>query len=156
MNIAMASPEQAACILDLRDFLTDVTLLIQRAGDIQMIGASSALPIKLLYLLDCDPDAADELTRRISSAMSARNQSVKYRINPVIARDIIVDETISAGNQVVDLVVELWAEDNSSAHIVSSFCETSKDVDIIGGFIVEELTVLPMPGLSEPSGGVLQ
>lgn len=156
MNTAMASPEQAACILDLRDFLSDVTLLIQRAGDIQTSGPSRALPIKLLYLLDCELDAANELAQRAESAMSARSQSGKYRINPVIARDITVDDSISAGRQIVDLVAEFWVEDSDSAHIVSSLCETNNEVDIIGGFIVEELTVIPMRDLSEPSGGALQ
>jgi uncharacterized protein (TIGR02118 family) len=156
MKSAMASPEQAACIVDLRDFLSDVTLLIQRAGDIQTVGSRRALGIKLIYLLDCETDAANELTQRIISAISTRNQCGKYRINPVIARDVTVDSSISAGSQVVDFVVEIWVEDSSSAHVVSSLCETSKDVDIIGGFIVEELTVLPRPDLWEPSGGVLQ
>jgi hypothetical protein len=71
-------------------------------------------------------------------------------------RDVTVDRSISAGSQVVDLVAEFWAEDRSSAHIVSSLFETSKDVDIIGGFIVEEITVVPRPDLSEPSYGLLQ
>jgi uncharacterized protein (TIGR02118 family) len=156
MKIAMASPEQAACIVDLRDFLSDVTLLIQRAGDVQTFGPSRPLPIKLLYLLGCGADAANELTQRTSRSMSARNQSGQYRISPVITRDITVDRSISAGSQVVDLVAEIWVEDSSSAHLVSSLCETSKDVDIIGGFIVEELTVLPRPDLSEPSPRVLR
>jgi uncharacterized protein (TIGR02118 family) len=156
MKVAMASPEQAACIVDLRDFLSDVTLLIQRAGDVETFGPSRPLPIKLLYLLNCVPDAPNELAQRIISAMSAGNRGGKYRVNPVIERDVTVDRSISAGNQVVDFVVEIWAEDSSSAHVVSSLCETSEDVDIIGGFIVEELTVLPKPGLSEVSAGAPQ
>jgi hypothetical protein len=75
MKTSMASPEQAACIVDLRDFLSDVTLLIQRAGDIQTFGSSRALAVKLLYLLGCEVDAVNELTRRINSTISARNQS---------------------------------------------------------------------------------
>jgi uncharacterized protein (TIGR02118 family) len=156
MKVAMATPEQAACIVDLRDFLSDVTLLIQRAGDTQTFGASRPLAIKLLYLLHCELEAANELAQRIKSAIRARNQSGKHRINPVIARDVTVDRSISAGSQVVDLVVEIWVEDSSSAHVVSSLCETTKDVDVIGGFIVEELTVLPRPDLPESSAGVLQ
>jgi uncharacterized protein (TIGR02118 family) len=156
MKLAMASPEQAACIVDLRDFLSDVTLLIQRAGKIETFGPSRPLALKLLYLLDCEPDAASELARRITSAISARNQSGKHRINPVVVRDVTVDHSISAGSQVVDLVAEIWVEDSGSAHVISSLCETSKDVDVIGGFIVEELTVLPRPDLPETSAGVLQ
>lgn len=144
MNISMASPEQEACIVDLRGFLSDVTLLIQQAGDFHQFGNGADLCVKLLYLLHGEAASAEALAESIRTLMSQRGRSWKYRVNPIIARDIVVDQSISAGKQVIDIVMEIWTENDTDADLVKSLVEASDGLDVIGGFVVEEFLVLPL------------
>lgn len=143
MTVAMASPEQEACIVDLRGFLSDVTLLIQQAGHFYRFGDGPDPLVKLLYLLHGETAAAEALAEGIQTVMSHQSRNWKYRINPIIARDIIVDQSISAGKQVIDLVMEIWTEADSDADLVKSLVQTSHGLDVIGAFVVEEYVVLP-------------
>ncbi|MGO4317850.1 EthD family reductase [Agrobacterium sp. MCAB5] len=142
MKISMASQEQQACIIDLRGFLSDVTLLIQEAGDFNTFGPAT-LPIKLLYLLHCNQSDVQELAGRIGSVMGEADASWKFRINPIIARDVVVDHTISAGEQVVDLVMEVWVENKSDAQAAAALVKESSQIGVVAGFEVEEVVVLP-------------
>jgi hypothetical protein len=55
--MAMESAEQRACVEDIREFLSDVTILIQQEGEKRQHGGVNRLPVKFLYLL-AGPEAA--------------------------------------------------------------------------------------------------
>lgn len=143
MKISMASIEQEACIVDLRGFLSDVTLLIQQAGEVRIVGGDTDCPVKLLYLLHCDLSDADQLVTQIRAALGG-DTNWKYRINPIIERDIVVDKSISAGEQIVDFVMEFWTQSPEHAETIADLIEESKAIEIISGLRVEEFVVLPL------------
>ncbi|SCB47471.1 EthD family reductase [Rhizobium multihospitium] len=143
MKVSMASPEQDACIVDLRGFLSDVTLLIQQAADFNIFGRNTALPVKLLYLLHCHASDANDLTTRIQAEFGTSGANWQYRINPIIARDVVVDQSISAGEQIVDLVMEIWTENEADSATAAGLVESSTTIGIVAGFQVDELVILP-------------
>ncbi|MGO4567055.1 EthD family reductase [Rhizobium sp. 2YAF20] len=143
MRVSMASPEQEACIVDLRGFLSDVTLLIQQAGDSVFIGDGADLPSKHLYLLHCEEADLEDAINRIRSLMTERGQSWKYRINPIIARDIVVDQSIAAGNQVVDAVFEIWTASEAVSEVADAVFSSNREIEVIGCFAVSEFVVIP-------------
>ena len=51
MRVAMESAEQRACIEDIREFLSDVTILIQQEGERRQHGDVDRLPVKFIHLL---------------------------------------------------------------------------------------------------------
>lgn len=142
MKTAMASPEQEACIVDLRGFLSDVTLLIQQAGSFQVIGKAADWSVKLLYLLHGQPKAIETLGQAIQAAFEDSDESARFRINPIIARDIVVDQSITAGEQIVDAVLEVWTLDLASSSRAKSIVADAEGVEIIAGFQVNETVVL--------------
>src|SRR6476659_9919464 len=57
MRVAMVSAEQRACIEDIREFLSDVTILVQQEGKRRQHGDVDRLPVKFICLL-AGPEAA--------------------------------------------------------------------------------------------------
>ena len=71
MRVAMESAEQRACIEDIREFLSDVTILIQQEGERRQHGDVDRLPVKFIYLL-AGPEAAMKTMGIGSSRISPR------------------------------------------------------------------------------------
>lgn len=140
MNAAMASPEQEACIADLKGFLSDVTLLIQDQGKLRTIGPKSiTFSTKLLILLKGKIAFLDALARDVHQAIEASGQAGQMRLNPIIARNVTVDKGISAGAQIVDAVLEIWMSEASTALTLLRGEHASR---IVAGFSVREVAIV--------------
>jgi uncharacterized protein (TIGR02118 family) len=63
MAVGMESPEQHACIVDIRGFLSEVTLLIQEEGELKGLSHSTASR-KLMYLINGDDARSKSFKRR--------------------------------------------------------------------------------------------
>src|SRR6516164_10885493 len=97
MAVGVESPEQYACVVDIRGFLSDVTLLIQEEGELKGAGHSAAGGCKLMYLIKGDGGALERLQGALTEMTSSIGGS--FRINRVINRDFRVDTTVPAGVQ---------------------------------------------------------
>ena len=106
MTKAMASPEQQACIEDIKGFLSAVTLLIMQPQEV-VAGPGDAGMAKLMTVLAGDPAAnADyaEATRRGTSQAGV----LRATHNAVIDRGHAVDLNVPKGEQVAVAMAEFW------------------------------------------------
>jgi uncharacterized protein (TIGR02118 family) len=144
MAAGMASPEQHACIVDIRGFLSDVTILIQEEGKLNRIGRSSLNGIKLMYLLRGNDAALTQLSEALPKVLSAAGGS--FRLNRVIDRDFRVDATVPAGNQMVDGVLEVFLAGDSTGESFNKDAEIEAvaGIDVIGAYEVNEYVVLAL------------
>jgi uncharacterized protein (TIGR02118 family) len=138
MCVAMESAEQRACIEDIREFLSDVTILIQQEGERRQHGHVDRLPVKFIYLLG-GPEAAMKTMEDRLLADLASFANAALRVNPIVDRGFSVDPTVSAGGQVIDAVLELWLPQGTHAAIAQRVLSESPDIGIIGAFRVDEL-----------------
>ncbi len=51
---------------------------------------------------------------RLFADLAASFASAALRVNPVVDRDFFVDPTVSAGNQVIDAVLEIWLPEGTN------------------------------------------
>lgn len=144
MQTAMTSPEQEACIVDLRGFLSDVTLLIQEMGMIETVGNPEPADQKLLFLLGGTDADLEEMVTALKAQLLAQGVAAQIRLNPIIARDIFVDKTIRAGEQVVDAVCEVWFGDEPTQELASQVVFGSNGIEVVDGFVVRELPIVRM------------
>lgn len=142
MKMAMSSPEQEACIVDLRSFLSDVTVLIQDMGNIESVGMPISDDRKLLILLHGETLALKAMVASLKVHLQAQRRSARVRLSPIIARDVIVDESIPTGEQLVDAVFELWFDHDATKSVANSLLIGAKGISIIDGFVVRELPIL--------------
>jgi len=143
MAVGVESPEQYACVVDIRGFLSDVTLLIQEEGELKGAGHSAAGGCKLMYLIKGDGGALERLQGALTEMTSSIGGS--FRINRVINRDFRVDTTVPAGVQLIDAVLEIFV----STKAAETFNETASmeklaGVRVIGAYEVHEHVVLPL------------
>ena len=143
MAVGVESPEQYACVVDIRGFLSDVTLLIQEEGELKGAGHSAAGGRKLMYLIKGDSGALEKLQGVLTDMMSSIGGS--FRINRIINRDFRVDTTVPAGVQLIDAVLEIFV----STKAAETFNETASmeklaGVRVIGAYEVHEHVVLPL------------
>jgi uncharacterized protein (TIGR02118 family) len=115
MGVAMMSDAQRACIEDLRSFLSDVTLVIQREGPMRRFGDAQGAVSKSMFLMGGESSALSELADDLFVRMERERANGTLRFNPVIDRSFNVDASISAGSQVIDAVLELWSSDADAA-----------------------------------------
>ena len=139
MRVAMESAEQA-CIEDIREFLSDVTILIQQEGERRQHGDVDRLPVKFIYLLT-GPEAAMKIMEdRLFADLAASFANAALRVNPIVDRGFSVDPTVSAGGQVIDAVLELWLQQGANDAVAPRVLSESPNMDmgIIGAFRVDE------------------
>jgi len=139
MRVAMASPEQQACIEDIRGFLSDVTLLIQQEGETRRHGDGDRLPVKLIYLLAGSQEEIRAAVEALFAALSASSKSAAMRVNPVIDRNFSVDATVSSGGQVIDAVLEIWLPDESACTTARQVLGDTPEIGIVGAFQADEV-----------------
>jgi uncharacterized protein (TIGR02118 family) len=111
MAKAMETPEQRACIEDIKGFLSEVTIVIQRRGKVLNLGDNPNRPLKakLMAVLVGDPQDADAYASELAAALrDERFGAGRLRINPVIDRNFIVDSSVPRGEQVVGAILEAW------------------------------------------------
>jgi uncharacterized protein (TIGR02118 family) len=111
MAKAMEGPEQRACVEDIKGFLSEVTIVIQRRGEFVNLGehSSRSLDAKLMAVLVGDPQAAGAYASELSAALTdGRSGAARFRINPVVDRNFIVDSSVPRGRQVVGAILEVW------------------------------------------------
>lgn len=103
---AMDSPEQQACIDDIKGFLSAVTLMIMQPEQV-LDGPEHAGDAKLMTVLFGDPAAhashVGEMKRRAKAAGARRATH-----NSVIDRGHIVDSNVAAGEQSAVALSEFW------------------------------------------------
>ena len=138
MRVAMASPEQQACIEDIRGFLSDVTILIQQEGALRRHGEADRLPVKFIYLLEGSETAIRAVAETLFADLAAGSDDAAIRVNPVIDRNFSVDPTVSAGGQVIDTVLEVWLPEGIDDAIAQRVLTESPQIGIVGAFRVNE------------------
>jgi uncharacterized protein (TIGR02118 family) len=139
MRVAMESAEQRACIGDIREFRSDVTILIQQEGERRQHGDVNRLPVKFLYLL-AGPEAVMKTTEdRLFADLAASFANAALRVNPIVDRGFSVDPTVSAGGQVIDAVLELWLPQGTDDAVAQHILSESPNIGTIGAFRVDEL-----------------
>jgi len=143
MAVGMDSPEQRACIVDIRGFLSGVTLLIQEEGELKGFGHSVAGGRKLMYLIKGDDGALERLQGALTEIMPSIGGS--FRINRIINRDFRVDTTVPAGTQMIDAVLEIFLSGKAGeAFNETASMEKSAGVRVVGAYEVDEHVVLPL------------
>jgi uncharacterized protein (TIGR02118 family) len=111
MARAMNTPEQRACVEDIKGFLSQVTIVIQRRGKLVEIGEPSRRQdeAKLMGVLLGDPQAAEPYASRLTGALTMQGSgATRLRMNPVVDRGFVVDESVPRGEQVVGGILEVW------------------------------------------------
>jgi len=139
MRVAMESAEQRACIEDIREFLSDVTILIQQEGERRQHGDVDRLPGKFIYLLAGPEAAMKTMEDRVFADLAASFANAALRVNPIVDRGFSVDPTVSAGGQVIDAILELWLPQGTYGAVAQRILSESPDMGIIGAFRVDEL-----------------
>ena len=138
MRVAMESAEQRACIEDIREFLSDVTILIQQEGERRQHGDVDRLPGKFIYLLAGPEAAMKTMEDRVFADLAASFANAALRVNPIVDRGFS-DPTVSAGGQVIDAILELWLPQGTYGAVAQRILSESPDIRIIGAFRVDEL-----------------
>jgi uncharacterized protein (TIGR02118 family) len=112
MRVAMMSDEQAACIEDLRSFLSHVTLVIQEEGNLRRIGnlANARPKSKAMFLMGGDRKNLSAFANELTDQFERSGFDGALRFHPVIDRSFDVDASIPAGSQVVDAILETWSD----------------------------------------------
>jgi uncharacterized protein (TIGR02118 family) len=144
MAVGMDSPEQQACVVDIRGFLSGVTILIQEEGGLKQFGHATSNGRKFMYLVRGHGGALDRLEGALSEVLAAAGGS--FRLNRIINRDFRVDASVPTGAQVIDAVLELFLAGEvtgESLHETASI-EKSGGVNVIGAYEVSEYVVLPL------------
>ena len=111
MAEAMETPEQRACVEDIKGFLSEVTIVIQRRGEVVHLGECSSRPhdAKLMSVLIGDPRDAGAYAFELAAELRRwESGEARFRINPVVDRGFIVDPSVPRGNQIVGGILELW------------------------------------------------
>jgi hypothetical protein len=139
MRVAMESDEQRACIEDIREFLSDVTILIQQEGERRLHGNVDRLPVKFIHLLAGQEAAMKNMEDRLFADLAASFANAALRVNRIVDRGFSVDSTVSAGGQVIDAVLELWLPQGTHDAVAQRLLSQSLDIGIIGAFRVDEL-----------------
>jgi uncharacterized protein (TIGR02118 family) len=143
MAVGMESPEQHACIVDIRGFLSDVTILIQEEGELKGLGHSAAGGRKLMYLIKGHDGALEKLQEALTEILASIGGS--FRINRIINRAFRVDTTVPAGVQVIDAVLEIFLSGKAGqAFNETASMEKSAGVRVVGAYEVGEHVVLPL------------
>jgi uncharacterized protein (TIGR02118 family) len=146
---AMASPEQAACVEDIKGFLDEVTLVIQSPGEWTHIGKRAATRSKVMAVLGGDPHDAVVYRNRLRewfADTAARGGSV--RLNPVVERGHIVDRSVSRGNDIVAAIAELWfndPEEVNKARTLAALDGSVRSLECMTALHVEEIVILERP-----------
>jgi uncharacterized protein (TIGR02118 family) len=142
MAVGMESPEQHACVVDIRSFLSDVTILIQEEGKLNKFGDSGCDEHKLMYLLQGGSDALRQLGVALSEILSSVGGC--YRLNRIVNRDFRVDSTVPTGAQVIDAILEVFLAGKGigGRFIEAASLENLIGVLVIGAYEVSEHVVL--------------
>ena len=139
MRVAMELAEQRACIEDIREFLSDVTILIQQQGERRQQGDVDRLPVKFIYLLAGSEPAMKTMEDRLFADLAATFANAALRVNPIVDRGFSVDPAVSAGGQVIDAVLELWLQQGTHEVVAQGILSEIPDIGTIGAFRVDEL-----------------
>ena len=139
MRVAMQSAEQRACIEDIREFLSDVTILVQQQGERRQHGDVDRLPVKFICLLAGSEAAMKTMEHRLFADLAASFANAALRVSPIVDRGFSVDPTVSAGGQVIDAILELWLPQGTHDAVAQRILSESPDMGIIGAFRVDEL-----------------
>lgn len=109
MQTGTDSPEQQACIEDIGGFLAGVTLAIQNPG-LWRRGRGGGLGYKMMAVYTGMGDAKD-IEADIDSSLGTHAGIIDYRVNPVAARGIIVDPSVSSSQVQIIAILESWFDE---------------------------------------------
>lgn len=145
MRVAMDSAEQRTCIEDIRGFLSDVTLLIQRQGELRWLGAPRSTDDKLIYLLSGKADRIERAVGSLHARLSSSAPAGAFRYNPVIDRSFAVDSSVPSGSQTIDGVFEAWLP-AEMAMMLDEKSFADDDINVVASFRVAEYILSSGPG----------
>ena len=155
MSQAMASPEQAACVEDIKGFLDQVTIVIQSPGHWSHFGEQLATRAKVMAVLAGDPgDTASYQGRLREWFGDTAIGGGSIRLNEVIERGYIVDRNVPRGNDVVAAIAELWFNDPEEVHTARtmvSLGDEAHSTECLSALHVDEVRILePIPDAPGP------
>ena len=111
MAKAMLTPEQRACAEYIKGFLSEVTIVSQRRGNVVDLGdyptqqRHAKLMAVLLKEMRTPPT---RMPRNSHLTVGHGSGAARFRINPVVDRNFIVDPVVRRGAQLVGGILELW------------------------------------------------
>lgn len=153
MRQAMASPEQAACVEDIKGFLEQVTVAIQSPGQWTHFGERLVTRSKVMAVYAGDPGHAAAFSSGLCEWFGdtvARGGSL--RLNQVIERGYVVARDVPRGDDVVAAIAELWFNDPEEvlkARTMGPAGATAHSLECISALHVDEVRILePLPDAS--------
>jgi len=155
MSQAMASPEQAACVEDIKGFLDHVTIVIQSPGDWSHFAQRLATRAKVMAVFAGDPgDAASYNGLLLEWFGDTAIGGGSIRLNQVTERGYMVDRNVPRGNDVVAAIAELWFNDPEEVHkarTMVSLGDAFHSIECLSALHVDEVRILePIPDAPSP------
>jgi len=153
MRQAMASPEQAACVEDIKGFLKQVTIVIQSPGQWTYFGERQGTRSKVMAALVGEPGDAAAYRKGLGEWFADTvTHGGSVRLNQVVERGFAVDPNVPRGDDVVAAIAEIWLNDSGEvekARTVASLGTTARSLTCVSVLHVEEVPILePLPDAS--------
>jgi len=146
MTQAMASPEQEACVVDIKGFLDEVTIVVQRPGTWAHFGTRDPQSLKVMAVLanhlGISADYTATLHERFARLVIAGGS---LRINCVVDGSYIVDRGVSHGPEIVRGIAEFrfnGDEQVSDSLINQLVADHNGGVECLAAVTVEEFQIL--------------
>jgi uncharacterized protein (TIGR02118 family) len=114
MTAAMSSPEQNACVEDISSFLQSVTLAIQVPGAWMERGGRATTDRKLMAVYVGEAAPADIAADIDEAIVRGDFGPARYRLNPILGRNFIVDPSIARSEAPLVAVLEAYFPDEAS------------------------------------------
>jgi hypothetical protein len=95
--------------------------------------------VKFVYLLAGPEAPMETMGDRLFADLAASFANAALRVNPVVDRGFSVDPTVSAGDQVIDAMLEIWLPEGANDAVAQRVLSESPDVGVVGAFRVDEL-----------------
>jgi uncharacterized protein (TIGR02118 family) len=158
MEQAMASAEQRACVDDIKEFLSAVTIVIQQPGEWRHVGVRGLERAKVMAVLAGDPPAsssyADHLCESFAQKVSGGG---RVRVNQAIERGYSVDRDVPRGKDIVAAIAELWFNEQAEVQKALStglLSGTANGLECMAAMRVREFRILePLSNAAEHRHG---
>lgn len=112
MVSGMSSPENDACVVDISGFLAGATLAVQDPGEWTGSGKPEGARLMAVYVGDGEPA---EITADVGRVLGEAGATpAAFRVNAILARNFIVDPTVSRSEAPIVGVLEAYFHDDDS------------------------------------------
>ena len=146
MERAMDSREQRACVEDIKGFLSAVTIVIQRESAWMQFGEGGTGRSKVMAVLTGDPAGSQAYALRLNEWLAGVAPSGgKARVNGVIERGYVVDESVARGKDIVAAIAEIWFNDPGDVRRAAQIKSVETDactLECVAALQVQEVRIL--------------